>query len=160
MLPRSKVLLGKYIFLKLVDIDEESASRLLPALENGDYTPFQFNEVLAGYLLEHTNLITPGTQIFYSTERLSIGELEKYTDLTYDNFIRTIPYKPFELDTTSNTSLNKIRSCIILSKRMTGNFKDFIINSEFKTEQESAFIHICYLLFNLYKDYEMIHGDS
>lgn len=165
---RSKVFLGKYVFVKYIELTEDVSNRLKTSLETGDYSPFDCNEFLASYLLseEIPELVSPGTLVLsssISSRDFSYETLEKYKNKKYNDFLSSLTnsykfkeFSPFSYD-------DKQKTILILSDLLTGNFREFLENNQNKNKGEdvrNALIHISYLLFRLEKDYKSIHGDS
>lgn len=162
---RSKVFLGKYVFIKYIEIEENVSERLKSSLISGDYSPFDTNEFLASYLLSEGSpeLVSPGTTVIYSLNNFSFEDLNKYENKRYNDFLNSLiennSFIKFSPDNIIESSEN-IKTVLILSEKLTGNFRGFLERKRKDNEVRYALIHICYLLHKLAKDYKSIHGDS
>ena len=145
---RSDYIFGKDVFVKLIQLDKETLTRLRLALKTGDYAPFITVEFLITDLIrrERPDLISPGSRVLMSEKKLDI---EYFQDSEYKNIVKEFR----ELDLSKD-----VKSVIIISDKLDGNLERFIRYGE-KSEIENALIHICWLYFEYQKLFKCTHGD-
>ena len=164
---RSNYILGDDVFIKLVSLDQDQGITLYNSLTNPTILPpFNANEFLFNYLIiggENKNILTPGTTVLVSSNQYTIEDMEKYQNMSYQGTLDSLDFIDFDnylKNMTEYSQQNKyIKTALIISKRMTGNYDDFInIHKTGKIFLDSM-IHISYLYFKLQSEYKAVHGD-
>ena len=157
---RSTILIGEYVFIKLINISNESIKTLKNSLRRGNYLPFETNEFIINYLIsneKNNNLLSPKTKVLSSKNSYNLENMNKYQNETYDNTFKDL-FKNF-IEFNPN-KLDNIKTIIIISQRVDGNLESFLREYQ-PTEEElrNAFIHIAHLYYTFQKNYKMMHID-
>jgi len=182
---RSDFILGTYVFIKIIRLDEERGIRLVNALTNSNLLPpFTSNEFLINYLIsqdkspiynnnnDHNNeysLLSPGTLVLVSGQDHTLNDFEKYKYTSYNDTITQLRknFSPFGDYLEQSISLSNegkyIRTALIISRKVTGNYDDFIkkytYDKDFNKLFEDSLIHISYLYHYLQNKFQCVHGD-
>lgn len=165
---RSKYILVNNVFIKLISLNQDQGIRLYNALLNKDLLPpFTSNEFLFNYLakdqkiINNTTLLTPGTVVMVSSNVHTIDEYQGYTYQQATEDVNMIPLDSYLSNMESYSKENKyIKTALIISKRMTGNYDEFVnlYGSNSKLFLDSM-MHISYLYFIFQNTYKAVHGD-
>lgn len=184
MSARSKIVRGKNVFIKVISLAYNEGKNLSISLISNNIQPFIANEFLINYLITrdtNSNLLTPGTTVLVSSIAYPPEYFEQYKDILYSdaNFDKFTSMDTYlnNIDDYTNNGLY-IRTALIISKTMTGNYEDFIkVNSNIAVPAISkgnssiasgdgrndsmldSLIHLCYLYHKFQQDYQMVHGD-
>lgn len=170
MSERSSFILGKYAFIKVISLSQTQGELIQKALTNGDVLPFEANEFLFSYLISQdksilknvskSELITPGTQVLVSGKSFSIQDFLPFKDLSYENINNELMNNFITFD---RYSTGTIRTVLIISETVTGNYLDFLKNynktSNYNKLVVDSLIHIAYLFHVFQNKYQAIHGD-
>ena len=185
MSKRSNFILGDYVFIKVVTLNDDQGIRLAKALvSEGNLPPFTSNEFLINYLITKENkllldntslptkdnsLLSPGTIVLVSGYEYNLSDFDKYKNISYDETITEVKTNFIDMDEyLSNISrLNEkgkyIKTAVIISKKVTGNYNDFLEkysnDSEYNRLFEDSLIHISYLYKHFQENYQAVHGD-
>lgn len=156
---RSEFVSGKDVFIKLVNIETNVSKFLGEALQDPNkFLPFAVKEMVMSYLLSlEENLITPGTKVLVSERSYDISFFNKYKEVSYDLTLKDLKENFIDFEDYL-LNMNKIKSGIIISKKVDGNFDMFLSSKNEKT-QKDAFIHLAHLYYEYQKKYKAIHGD-
>ena len=119
---RSSFLIGKEVFIKVVDID--TWDLLKDSLKTSNYLPFDTKEICITYLLSGSNLITPNTKVLISKNKYNIADMEKYREKSYSEVYDNLRKDFVSFDNIFQLSVG---TAIILSERVDGNFEKFLI---------------------------------
>jgi hypothetical protein len=156
---RSEFIIGKDIFIKLINIKTNVSKFLGEALKDSEkFLPFATKEMVMSYLLsKEENLITPGTKVLVSNDSFDISHFNKYRETDYETAVKDlkknfIDFEDYLMDIT------RIKSGIIISKKVDGNLDTFL-SSKNENSKEDAFLHVASLYFKYQKKYKAIHGD-
>ena len=165
MEPRSKYVLGKYVFIKLIKPNQEDNKTFYNSLQNGNYIPFNFNEIASNYLIGkyEKDILTPGNKVFFSDKDVTLSQLQEIKNSHLNEIVDELRRKINLQDFQSNANFQNAKSYLIISQRMTGNLFDLKFNTIEKLDKkelEDVFIHIFYLYFKLQNIFKMVHGDS
>ena len=157
---RSSFILGKDVFIKLINISNESIKTLKNSLRRGNYLPFETNEFIINYLIsneKNNNLLSPKTKVLSSKNSYNLEDMNKYQNETYDDTFKDLLKNFIEFNPNK---LDNIKTIIIISQRVDGNLESFL--REYQPNEEelrNAFIHISYLYYTFQKNYKMMHID-
>jgi len=171
MSERSKFILGKHIFIKVVSLDYVQGSSTFDSLTNGKILPFESNEFLMSHLIskggpilnnipENNSLITPETEVLVSGRFYELDYFNKYSNTTYQDSVNDL-LKEFIL--MDNYSKGIIKTALIVSRTVTGNYSDFFDKYSKRDNYNElvldSLIHIAYLYHVLQNRYQTVHGD-
>ncbi len=183
MSERSKFLLGDFVFIKVISLNDERGIRLAKALATNEVLPpFTSNEFLFNYLIsrddkklnisvdkKYNTLLSPDTKVFVSGKSYSLNDFTKYKKNKYNKVIHDLKNKFSDMeDYLKNIrSLSEegkiIKTALIISRTVTGNYDDFFKKlREHKNYNKvvlDSLIHIMYLYFTFQNRYQSIHGD-
>lgn len=170
MSERSVFILGEYVFIKIVSLNESQGESVQQSLQNGETIPFESIEFLFSYLISksgeilrnvpRSTLITPGTQVFVSMQSYTVQNFSHLKDFSYQNVAGELQknFIPFD-----RYSTGIIRTAVIISEKMTGSYEHFLgtyrLSKEYDKLVTDSLTHIAYLLHVLQNKYQGIHGD-
>ena len=159
---RSSFLLGKHVFIKVINLDDRIVQELKTSLQTGSYLPFETNEMIANYLLSGvsfdsiTQILTPNTKVLVSSNSYTLNDLNKYSLETYENTLKDL-YNNF---VEFNPNFNNISTVLLLSRKVDGNLESFLrLYGPTEKEIADALIHLSYIYFVFSKEYSMLHID-
>ena len=160
---RSSFLLGKHVFIKVINLDDRIVQELKTSLQTGSYLPFETNEMIANYLLSGvsfdsiTQILTPNTKVLVSSNSYTLNDLNKYSLETYDRTLEDL-YNNF-VD-FNPLFISNISTVILLSRKVDGNLESFLrVYGPNEKEIADALIHLSYIYFVFSKQYSMLHID-
>ena len=185
MSERSDFLLGTFVFIKVVSLNDERGRRLAKALVTNEVLPpFTSNEFLFNYLISRDNrklipnfkgnsedntMITPGTKVLVSGKSYTLEDFEKYKEMEYDEVMTDLSNNFSDMDQyiknirSLSTEGKSIKTAVIISKTMTGNYDDFFrLNADEEGYNKmvlDSLVHIMYLYFKFQNRYQALHGD-
>ena len=185
MSARSDFMLGKYVFIKVVTLNRDQATRLAKALVTpNEEPPFTSHEFLFNYLVsnddsllndniiifpKYNSLITPKTSVYVSGNQYELDYFDKYKSSEYDDTINEIEKSFIHMDTylrkirDLSATGKYIKTALIISETVTGSYDDFIKKYQDSEDFNKIFldslVHITYLSHKLQQKYQSVHGD-